>query len=120
MIDEGLILPGSGSGPAPAWNPLPGCDGVLLRDLAASAATGGRFSSLIARIAQGSEVSDHLHEDQWEWNMVLAGHGTLILGDETSTFRPGDTFTTPPQTRHTVIADSEDVFLLAVFVPGME
>ena len=96
----------------PAWT------GVTLADLASGVDTKEAFSSHLVRVQGGCEVSSHLHENQWEWNVILDGHGRILLDGREVPFKPGDTFTTPPGVRHAVVADKEDVALLAVFVPG--
>jgi mannose-6-phosphate isomerase-like protein (cupin superfamily) len=119
MIEAGTIHPSSAAAMASgAWTTRPGRDGVALRDLAPGAVTDGAFSCHVARMKPGAAVVDHLHDDQWEWNLVLAGSGTLMIGDETVPFRAGDTFVNPPRVLHSVEAGAEEVVLLAVFVPG--
>ncbi|HOD85502.1 MAG TPA: cupin domain-containing protein [Methanoculleus sp.] len=119
LIEEGnTYLPGQKSGTRSAYYSNPDWSGVRLLDLASGADTGGAFSSHLVRVQKGCEVPDHLHENQWEWNAVLAGQGKMILDGREILFGPGDTFTTPPGVRHTVVADKEDIALLAVFVPG--
>jgi len=119
LIEEGnTYLPGQKSGTRSAYYSNPDWSGVRLLDLASGADTGSAFSSHLVRVQKGCEVPDHLHENQWEWNAVLAGQGKMILDGREILFGPGDTFTTPPGVRHTVVADKEDIALLAVFVPG--
>lgn len=100
------------------WYPNPAWAGVTLADLASGADTNGSFSTHLVRVQKNCEVPDHLHESQWEWNAVLDGRGKMILDGQEIPFKSGDTFTTPPGVRHTVVADKEDVVLLAVFAPG--
>ncbi len=94
--------------------------GVILADLVPGVDTKDAFSSHLVRIGGGCEVPDHLHESQWEWNVILAGHGKILLDGREVPFKPGDTFSTPPGIRHTVVADKGDVALMAIFVPGLK
>ncbi len=119
LIEEGVVFsPAQGAGRLPPWYSNPGWTGVALADLASGADTKDAFSSHLVRVQKGCEVSSHLHESQWEWNVILDGHGRILLDGREVSFKPGDTFTTPPGVRHAVVADKEDVALLAVFVPG--
>ncbi|NLB00526.1 MAG: cupin domain-containing protein [Methanomicrobiales archaeon] len=99
------------------WHSNPEWSGVLLADLASGADTKEVFSSHLVRVGRGHEVPDHLHESQWEWNIILAGHGTMLLDGKEIPFGPGDSFTTPPGVHHAVVAEREDIALLAVFSP---
>ncbi len=52
--------------------------------------------------------------------MVLAGTGSFLIdGKEVPVARPGQTFVTPPRTHHTVSAGSDELSLLALFVPAL-
>ena len=119
LIEEGVVFsPAQGAGRLPPWYSNPGWTGVALADLASGADTKDAFSSHLVRVQKGCEVSSHLHDSQWEWNIILDGHGRILLDGREVSFKPGDTFTTPPGVRHAVVADEGDVALLAVFVPG--
>ena len=119
LIEEGIIFcPVHGARSLSSWHSNPGWPGVSLADLASGADTKEAFSSHLVRVEKGCEVSSHLHESQWEWNAILTGHGRILFDRREISFKPGDTFTTPPGVRHAVVADKEDVALLAVFVPG--
>ena len=118
LMEEGLaFFPAERAGRRPVWNSNPAWTGVALADLAPGADTKGLFSSHLVRVRKGCEVPDHLHESQWEWNTILDGYGKMILDGREISFKPGDSFTTPPGVRHAVAADKEDIALLAVFVP---
>ncbi|NLM30123.1 MAG: cupin domain-containing protein [Methanomicrobiales archaeon] len=120
-IEDGAIVsPTQGTGRLPPWYSNPEWMGVILADLVPGVDTKDAFSSHLVRIGGGCEVPDHLHESQWEWNVILAGHGKILLDGREVPFKPGDTFSTPPGIRHTVVADEEDVALMAIFVPGLK
>ncbi|MDD4137554.1 MAG: cupin domain-containing protein [Methanoregula sp.] len=104
---------------AKPWYSLPGCKGVFLKDLVTGKETGGKFSYHLVRVWKDSEVADHDHETQWEWNLIVSGKGTFIIGDKEVTIAPGQTFVTPPKNHHTVSAGHEDLSLLALFVPAL-
>jgi len=116
LIEEGIIFsPVHGARSLSSWHSNPGWPGVSLADLASGADTRDAFSSHLVRVQKGCGVPGHLHESQWEWNAILTGHGRILLDGREISFKPGDTFTTPPGARHAVVADKEDVALLAVF-----
>jgi quercetin dioxygenase-like cupin family protein len=105
---------------AKPWYSLPGCKGVFLKDLVTGKDTGGKFSYHLVRVWKNSEVADHDHETQWEWNMIISGKGTFIIGDKEVIIAPGQAFVTPPGIHHTVSAGkNDDLSLLAVFVPAL-
>lgn len=119
LMEEGAaFFPAEKAGRRPVWNSNPAWTGVSLADLASGADTKEAFSSHLVRVQKGCEVPSHLHESRWEWNAILGGHGKILLDGREIPFKPGDTFTTPPGVRHTVVADEEDIALLAVFVPS--
>ncbi|WP_243669897.1 hypothetical protein [Methanoculleus chikugoensis] len=77
LMEEGAaFFPAEKAGRRPVWYSNPAWTGVALADLAPGADTkGGSFSSHLVRVRKDCEVPDHLHESQWEWNAILAGHG---------------------------------------------
>lgn len=101
------------------WYPNSAWDGVFLKDLVTGKETGGAFSYHLVRIRPHCEVPDHDHETQWEWNVVLGGRGSFLIGGKKVSVEVGQTFVTPPGDRHTVCADSEELTLLALFVPAL-
>jgi len=121
IFEQGVVIfPGAETeANAKPWYPLPGCSGVFLKDLVTGKETGGRFSYHLVRIWKEREVADHDHETQWEWNLVIGGKGTFVIGDKEVATAPGQTFVTPPKNHHTVIAGHEDLSLLALFVPAL-
>ncbi|MHC1629414.1 MAG: cupin domain-containing protein [Methanoculleaceae archaeon] len=121
LMEEGAaFFPAEKAGRRTAWYSNPAWTGVALADLASGTDTQDAFSSHLVRVQKGCEVPDHLHESQWEWNAILSGHGRILLDGREISFKPGDTFTTPPGVRHAVVADMEDVAMLAVFAPGLK
>lgn len=101
------------------WYEHPAFKGVFLKDLVTAEDTNGQFSCHIVKVNAGCEVGSHLHEFQWELNETIAGNGIFILGDKEVVFTAGYTFVTPPEVEHTVIAEGNDLYLLAKFVPAL-
>ncbi|MFA5330779.1 MAG: cupin domain-containing protein [Methanoregula sp.] len=101
------------------WYEHPASKGVFLKDLVTGKETGGKFSYHLVRVDKTCEVADHDHETQWEYNMILSGTGTFLLGDKEVAIKPGQSFATPPKNHHTVSAGNEELSLLAIFVPAL-
>ncbi|MDD4254006.1 MAG: cupin domain-containing protein [Methanofollis sp.] len=99
------------------WYQHPEWKGVFLKDLVLGNDTGDAFSYHLVRVQGGCEVGDHVHSDQWEWNAILRGSGVFVFDEKEIPFQPGYTFATPPGVRHMVSAGSEELMLLAVFIP---
>jgi len=100
------------------WYEHPAFNGVFLKDLVSGKETGGAFSCHIIRVNKGCEVGQHLHEDQWEFNEVLAGDGVYIYDNKEVRSGAGFSFATPPGVRHALIAGVDDLYLLAKFIPA--
>jgi len=101
------------------WYEHPACKGVFLKDLVTGEDTGGEFSYHLVRVEKNSEVMDHDHETQWEFNRIIGGKGVFLIGDKEVVIAPGQTFVTPPGIHHTVSAYDDELSLLAVFVPAL-
>lgn len=101
------------------WYPNPAWDGVFLKDLVTAKDTGGAFSYHLVRVRPHCQVADHDHETQWEWNVVLGGTGSFLIGGKEVPVEVGQTFVTPPRDHHTVSAGSDELSLLALFVPAL-
>jgi mannose-6-phosphate isomerase-like protein (cupin superfamily) len=104
---------------AKPWYSLQGSEGVFLKDLVTGKETGGKFSYHLVRIWKDGEVTGHDHETQWEWNLILSGKGTFVMGDKEVAVAPGQAFVTPPKNHHTVSAGHEDLSLIALFIPAL-
>jgi len=93
--------------------------GVSLKDLVTGKETGGKFSYHLVKIEKNCEVMGHDHQTLWEWNVVLDGKGMFYFEDKEIEIKIGQTFATPPGTHHTVSAGSEELSLLALFIPAL-
>lgn len=101
------------------WYEHPDFKGVFLKDLVPGKDTGGQFSCHIVKIEKGYEVGNHSHNVQWEFNEAIDGNGIFILGDKEILFNAGYSFVTPPGVEHTVIAEGNDLYILAKFIPAL-
>lgn len=117
---EAVLFPGLEIGAMEKpWDSYPAWNGVFLKDLVTGNETGGAFSYHLVRVSRNCEVADLDHETQWEWNAAIAGTGSFLHGREVPVVRPGQTFVAPPRTHHTVSAGSDELPLLALFVPAL-
>ena len=64
------------------WYEHPAFKGVYLKDLVRGDDTKGAFSCHVVKIKKGSEVGEHSHSSQWEFNEALEGNGTFVIHGE--------------------------------------
>ncbi len=115
-----IIFPDSATDTdAKPWYSPPGWNGVFLKDLMSEKDTAGKFSYHMVKIQEQCEVPHHDHDVQWEWNVILKGNGSFRLGAQNIPITTGQTFATPPGVSHTVQAGTQELVLLAMFVPAL-
>jgi len=101
------------------WVPHSRLAGVFLKDLVSSGETHGSFSYHLVRVERQATVPDHLHADQWEWNMILEGSGVFLMGEDEIPVKPGQSYGIPPGVNHTITAGDETLILCAFFFPDV-
>lgn len=101
------------------WYEHPAFKGVYLKDLVKGADTRGAFSCHIVKIKKGSEVGEHSHDKQWEFNEALEGNGTFMIHGKEFACKAGFSYATPPGISHIVSAPEEDLYILAKFIPAL-
>lgn len=78
---------------------------------------GHPFDFQVRRVPPGAAVCPHhAHLVQWELFVVRRGTGTVRVGDERRTVRPGDCFLHPPGEAHQLLntgAEELEVFIIA-------
>jgi mannose-6-phosphate isomerase-like protein (cupin superfamily) len=97
-------------------------DGSEIRELLAARNSCIRNQTLAeARLPPGGATTPHHHVQTEEIYYILAGHGTIRVGDETQEVRPGDAIAIPPGASHQ-ISNTGDVTLkfLCCCAPGYE
>ena len=65
----------------------------------------------------GVPPHDHPHE---QIGVVISGHPTFTIGDETRTLKPGDCYIVPGELLHGVTTGDDAVRLAEVFAPPRE
>ena len=81
--------------------PLTAKDGSEVRELMHPRQHGNQAQSLAeATVYSGQKTALHLHHHSEEIYYVLAGQGTMVLGDQSFAIAPGDSILIPPGTPH--------------------
>jgi quercetin dioxygenase-like cupin family protein len=101
------------------WNEHASNKGVFLKHLLTSASTEGRFSCHLVKIQAGCEIAAHVHPHNWELHEVISGEGSGSLGGYPVTYIPGTTVLIPEGEDHRVVAEGQDLYLLAKFMPAL-
>lgn len=96
--------------------PADGARDTVGQELLAASEGAGAFDIRVVRVGPGGVSADHAHS--WEQaNYVLAGHGTVALGDAVHAVGPDDFVYVPPGLRH-VFANTGDVELVLLSTLG--
>lgn len=101
------------------WAPHTSFQGVYLKHLVTAAETEGRFSTHLVRIAAGHEIGEHTHATQYELHEVLDGTGICHMGGSDIAYLPGVCAVITEGVPHKVVADDQDLYLFAKFVPAL-
>lgn len=101
------------------WNDHPTFPGVALKHLITGAATQGQLSCHLVRIEAGCEIGTHTHPDKLELHEVLEGQGHACCAEQTVAYQPGIAMVIPADIPHRVMADDQDMYLLAKFTPAL-
>lgn len=101
-----------------AWTAHPKFPGVAMKTVVGSALTRGALSQHLVRVDAGCELATHVHAQQCELHLVLAGSGEAWLEDRSSAYRPGSVSTIAAGSAHSVRAGAAGLTLLASFSPA--
>lgn len=102
-----------------SWNEHASFKGVSLKHLVTGKDTEGKLSCHIVRILAGHEIGDHIHVGMYELHEVIDGEGTGILNGKEVRYVPGVVVVIPEGRNHRLTAGSEDLYILAKFVPAL-
>jgi mannose-6-phosphate isomerase-like protein (cupin superfamily) len=84
-----------------------------------SRATNGAYAVIESAAAPGCVVPTHIHRNEDEHFLVLAGHYEIVIGDRTLDAGPGTRATVPRNTPHRWRnVDGQQSRLLAILTPG--
>lgn len=101
------------------WKQHPEFKGVALRHLICGADTEGQFSAHIVHIKVGCAIGEHTHPGKWEIHEVIGGSGCCLLNTKSVIYEAGSTTIFPPNVKHQVAAETEDLYILAKFIPAL-
>jgi quercetin dioxygenase-like cupin family protein len=102
-----------------SWNEHSAFKGVYLKHLVKGEMTGGRLSCHLVHIKAGHAIGDHVHPDKWELHEIIEGTGAGNVNGKPFVFEPGVVAVIPEGIPHGIVADKEDVYLLAKFFPAL-
>lgn len=101
------------------WNKHPSFQGVFLKNIVTGSQTDGKFSCHIVKIQAGCEISEHIHQNNWEIHEVIGGDGSGYLADQKICYKAGSTIVIREGQQHKVMAGKQDLYLLAKFIPAL-
>lgn len=102
-----------------AWTAHPKFPGVTMKAVVGSALTGGAVSQHLVRVDAGCALETHVHAQQCELHLVLAGSGEARLAGEPTAYLPGNVSVIPAGSAHSVRAGADGLMLLASFTPAL-
>lgn len=77
---------------------------------------GERVTLALVELAPNALVPGHRHDNE-QLGMVISGHVTFTIGDETRDLGPGGTWRIPSDTPHHVAVGPEGAVVIDVFAP---
>lgn len=101
------------------WNLSPAFKGVTLKHLICGADTDGQFSAHIVHIEPGCAIGEHTHPGKWEMHEVISGTGCCLLDTKAIAYEAGAATIFPPDVKHQVSAEDQDLYILAKFIPAL-
>lgn len=101
------------------WLPHPKFEGAFLKHLIKGADNDNLASCHLVRVNPGCQLSDHVHEHEWEYHHILEGEGTGYLGGKEMAYRPGKLAVIPKGATHKVVAGDSGIVILATFLPAL-
>jgi quercetin dioxygenase-like cupin family protein len=101
------------------WVPHPKFEGAFMKHLIKKADNDQLASCHLVRINPGYQLSDHIHENEWEYHHTIEGSGTGYLDGKEMAYLPGKIAVIPKGATHKVVAGDDGIVLLATFLPGL-
>jgi len=101
-------------------SPHPFLKGVNMRVLYSRRDVGGDLTCFVVRCAAGSEIEEHVHEEETDVIYVLRGRATMWVEDRGMfPLRPGVFVVVPKGLRHRTFDVEEELVVYDVFTPPM-
>lgn len=101
------------------WNEHSTFKGVYLKHLVTGGMTGGKLSCHLIHIKAGHAIGDHVHPDKYELHETISGRASADVNGKPFVYEPGVISVIPEGIQHRIVADREDVYLLARFFPAL-
>ncbi len=97
-------------------------DGSEIRELLAHRNSSIRNQSLAeARLPEGAQTTSHFHPKTEEIYYILAGSGTMRIGQESRAVGPGDAIAIPPGEEHQITNSGVGILkFICCCAPGYE
>lgn len=93
--------------------------GVALKALVVGDMTGNAVSEHLVKVEPFCYLDSHEHPANLEIHKVIAGSGTVEIGDKTVEYIAGSIGVIPAGTTHKVTAGKEGLYILATFTPSL-
>jgi quercetin dioxygenase-like cupin family protein len=101
------------------WNPHPKFEGAFIKHLIKGADNDNLASCHLVRVNPGCQLTDHLHENEWEYHHILEGEGTGYLNGHPMVYKAGRIAVIPKGVSHKVVAGPNGILILATFLPAL-
>ena len=101
------------------WNPHPKFEGAFIKHLIKGADNDNHASCHLVRVNPGCQLTDHIHENEWEYHHILEGEGTGYLDGQSMVYETGRIAVIPKGVNHKVIAGPDGILILATFLPAL-
>jgi quercetin dioxygenase-like cupin family protein len=101
------------------WIPHPKFEGAFMKHLIMGADNDNLASCHLVRVNPGCQLTDHIHDNEWEYHHILEGEGTGYLDGRPMAYQPGRIAVIPKGVGHKVVAGREGILILATFLPAL-
>ena len=101
------------------WNPHPKFEGAFIKHLIKGADNDNHASCHLVRVNPGCQLTDHIHENEWEYHHILEGEGTGYLDGQPMVYETGRIAVIPKGVNHKVTAGPDGILILAPFLPAL-
>ena len=101
------------------WNPHPKFEGAFIKHLIKGADNDHLASCHLVRVNPGCQLTDHIHEKEWEYHHILEGAGTGYLDGRPMDYKAGVIAVIPKGVHHKVVAGPDGILILATFLPAL-
>ena len=81
--------------------------------------TDDKLSYHIVKIEPGAVLDTHLHDGKIEIHLVIAGSGKMYMDGKIIDYSEGSICLIPANVSHSVVAEKEGMYILAVFTPSL-